>query len=141
MTSTTTVLAFDFGLKRIGVAVGQTVSGTASPVTTLDAASESLWPQIDALLKEWRPGVLLVGEPLPRNGAEALFAGLRDFSRELASRKIPVYPVDESSSSIEANERLVARRQSGQGRRIRKADVDAEAARVIAERWLAESAN
>lgn len=137
MTSATTVLAFDFGLRRIGVAVGQTISGTASALTTLSSAdSVALWPQIDALIREWRPDALLVGEPPPRADAKALFAGLDEFLLELTARDLPVHRVDEGGSTLEANAALIELRRSGARKRIARPEIDAQAARIIAERWL-----
>lgn len=137
MTDATTVLAFDFGLRRIGVAVGQTISGSATPLTTLirDDLIE-LGNAIDQLIVEWKPDVLLVGEPLKRTDADDLFSALAVFVEELEERGLPVQKVDEAASSMEATARLNEQRRAGSRGRIRKAEIDAMAASVIAERWL-----
>ncbi|MCP5151396.1 MAG: Holliday junction resolvase RuvX [Ectothiorhodospiraceae bacterium] len=127
-----TALAFDYGLRRLGIAVGQSLTGTASPVTVLrmrDGAPD--WPAIAALLATWEPDVLVVGLPLNMDGSEQpLTARARGFARRLRGRfGLPVHEWDERLTSREARERLDA------AGRTRAAD-DAVAAEVILESWL-----
>ena len=133
------VLAFDYGRRRIGVAVGQSVTGTASAVTTLMTTGPELEAALRKLIAEWRPDTVVVGLPLNDDGCGGeLDSEIREFANRLAAiADRPVALVDERLSSVEAHERLVAGRRAGR-RRIRKTDIDAEAARVIAERWLRE---
>ena len=134
-----TVLAFDFGLRRIGVAVGQAVTRSATALTTLPAVEGE--PDGDALARligEWRPDRLLLGMPLAAGETSALEGPLERFRRRLEAFGIPVELVDEQFSSAEAQSRLAAERRSGaRRRRVRKADVDSLSARIIAEQWLA----
>ncbi len=133
------LLAFDYGRRRIGVALGIPLTHTAAPLTTLTCATldEPPWPAIDALLAEWRPGRLLVGLPEARPGSEALRAAIRAFAATLAERyTLPVEFVDERLSSREASERLRQQRQAGRRRRVRKAEIDAQAAAILVESWL-----
>ena len=64
------ILSFDFGFRRIGVAVGQTLTSTASPLETVSHGQKPDWAAIDRLVKEWRPALLLVGLPLGAEGEE-----------------------------------------------------------------------
>jgi putative Holliday junction resolvase len=126
-----TVLAFDFGTRRVGVAVGEVMLGIARPLTTIAAeANEARFAAIGKLIAEWQPGTLLVGLPLSLDGeATEMTDRCRRFARQLEARyRLPVTLVDERLSSTSADERL-----RGQGRdwRQRKAAVDAEAAAII----------
>ena len=136
MTDATTVLAFDVGLARIGVAVGQSVTGTATPLPTLNARSDALPEALARLVQQWRPAHILVGLPEAFDSPTSIRPHILAFAEDLGRFDRPVHLVDESLSSREAHERLKSRRQAG-GRRIQRGDVDAEAARIIAEQWLA----
>ena len=135
----TTILAFDFGLRRIGVAVGQTVTGSASPLGVI--ANGERGPdhaRIASLIEEWRPGLLVVGLPLNADGSEGTLVGAaREFVEQLERHGLPVDTCDEHLSSREAEQALLRARQAGSRGRIRKTDIDAAAAVVIAERYLA----
>ncbi len=134
------VLAFDLGRRRIGVACGDTVSRSASPLGAVPAGPAGpRWEAIEALLHEWRPALLVAGLPYNADGSESAAAvEARDFARELTRRyALPVELVDERYSSLEAGARLKDARASGlRGRRVAKTDVDAAAACIILERWL-----
>jgi putative Holliday junction resolvase len=134
------VLAFDFGRRRIGVACGDTLSRTASPITTVRVGRESLpWDAITDLMKDWQPALAIVGLPYNVDGSEnELAVAARAFAGEIARRYgLPVDLVDERYSSLEASARLREARALGvRTRRVAKADVDAAAAGVILERWF-----
>jgi putative Holliday junction resolvase len=134
------VLAFDFGRRRIGVACGDTVSRSASPLGAVAAGpAAARWEAIGSVLREWQPAMLVVGLPYNADGSENAAAGeARDFARELTRRyALPVELVDERYSSLEAGARLKGARASGlRKRRVAKTDVDAAAACIILERWL-----
>lgn len=135
-----TVLAFDYGLRRIGVAVGQTITASASPVgTLLSTPAGPDYDRIGALLREWRPDRLVVGLPLQADGSDSdMSRAARAFAAELGGRfELPVDCVDERHSSQEAQATLKLARQSGSRGRIRKEHIDAAAAVLIAERYLA----
>lgn len=138
-TGTVCVLGFDVGARRIGVAVGNTLSATARALTVVDAGEGGPdWPRIDALLREWQPQRLLVGEPLTLDGGEQpATQRARRFAREIAARSgLAVDLVDERASSKEADRRFAQRRRSGEARRSDAAALDAVAAEIIIERWL-----
>lgn len=131
-------LCFDFGRLRTGVAVGQRLTGTASPVITLTSHNNKPdWPHIAALLEDWRPAALVVGLPYNADGSEQpLTDEARRFARQLEGRfGLPVHLADERYSSAEAEEALRENRQAGR-RRVRKSDIDAVAACLILESWF-----
>ena len=129
-------IGFDFGYRRIGVAVGQTLTGSASPLSTLDAKlGVPNWDRIQKLLLEWKPLALVVGLPTCIDDTEQYTtAASRGFARQLRKRFfLPVYLVDERLSTVEARAQLF---ESGGYRKIKKAEVDSIAACVILEQWL-----
>ncbi|MCC5793979.1 MAG: Holliday junction resolvase RuvX [Chromatiales bacterium] len=134
------VLAFDFGLRRIGVAQADARVSMANPVTTLGAkAGAPDWGQLDVLVKEWGPDALVVGVPCEPDGSHG--PGSQPalaFSRLLGARyPLSVMLVDERLTSHAAEDMLRSARQSGlRRRRVRKEDIDSLSARLIAEAWL-----
>lgn len=142
--ATLTLLAFDVGARRIGVAVGNTVSQSAREVGVLDVhAAGPDWPLLDKWIREWRPGGLVVGDPATLDGGDQpIRRRARGFAHELRRRyHLPVQQVDERTSSIEAAQRFAAGRASGARKRHQAAQLDALAAVVILERWLTEPAS
>jgi putative Holliday junction resolvase len=134
------VLAFDFGLKRIGIAAGDTLTGTAAPRSAaLVTRSGPDWLAIAREIEALKPRRLIVGAPYNVDGTPGAIApAARRFANELERRfKLPVSMVDERWSSLEAGSALKRRRADGGRRRIRREDVDSAAAAVILERWLA----
>lgn len=138
-----TVLAFDYGLRRIGVAAGNVITCTAEPVTTLRAdRGRPDWDEVTACVNAWQPGIAVVGVPYNMDGSPGELTGLAQaFAADLAARfGIEVVTVDERLSSREAEDVLRRQRRSGTlGRRIRREDVDREAARVLLRQWLDRS--
>src|ERR1700733_2195494 len=133
-----TALGFDFGLKRIGVAVGQTVTGSASPLgVTAVRGGEPDWAAIGRYISEWRPASLVVGLPYNMDLSEQeMTQHARRFAEELAQRfPLPVHTVDERLSSREAEAQLKEQRQQGR-RRVSREDIDGAAACVILESWF-----
>jgi len=134
-----TILAFDFGLRRIGVAVGQDVTGSASPLGVVANRSTGMdTAKIDALLAEWRPTQLVVGMPAHADGSPSDIQDQVDgFIQELRTYGLPVDTVDERYTSVEAERVLKSARQAGTRGRISKDEIDSAAAVFIAERYLA----
>jgi len=134
------VVALDFGLKRIGIASGDTLTRSARPRGAIGNGPQGPdWPALQKVIDDVRPARLAVGEPYNADGSESpLTAVARRFAAELKQRcSLPVDMVDERWSSQDAEERLRAARASGQrGRRVTAADVDATAAAVILDRWF-----
>jgi putative Holliday junction resolvase len=134
-------LGFDVGSKLIGVAVGNRVTASARAVTTIAMRDDDPdWTALDALRSEWLPDTLVVGLPLTLEGAEqAASQRARRFAERLHERyRVPVMLVDERHSSREAARRFADARAEGLKRRRDAAQIDAEAAAVILERWLHE---
>lgn len=124
-----TLLAFDYGSRRIGVAVGQTVTSTATPLQSVVVKhGRPDWEALGALIELWAPDALVVGMPVNMDGSvHSLSPSIQRFCRQLQGRyRLPVFQVDERLSSDEA------------ARRGAHADLDAAAAQIILETWLGE---
>ncbi len=135
-----TVLAFDFGLKRIGIAVGDTVTGTAAPRPAVAGGPD--WAAIEREIRAQQPRLLVVGAPFNADGTPGtMLSAAQAFARELERRfAIPVRQVDERWSSVEASAALRDSRAEGiRRRRVRKEDIDSAAAAVILERWFVDN--
>jgi len=131
-----TVIAFDFGEKRIGVAVGETLIKTANVLTTIDTEVNDLrFAEIARLLKEWQPKLLIVGLPTHLDGSEHTVTQLsKKFAQRLEGRyNLPIIMVDERLSSIEASQHLS---EAGIKGRAQKALIDAVAAKVILQSYF-----
>ena len=135
-----TVLGFDVGAKRIGVAVGSAFGSGARALAVIDVHGNAPdWSAIDRLNTEWRPDGMVVGDPLTLDGGDQPIRNrAHAFARELHARYgVPVVLVDERSSSVEAAQRFALDRAEGRKRRRDAVALDAVAAAVIIERWLA----
>lgn len=125
-----TLLCFDYGEKRIGVAVGQPVTGTATALEIVPVRhGRPDWERIAALVRDWRPQALVVGLPLNLDGtSQPVTAAADRFARRLQGRfGVPVHRADERLTTVEARRQVTA-----------PGKVDAEAARIILESWLAQ---
>ena len=136
-----TVIAFDFGLRRIGVAVGQTVTASASPLGVVRNGSGGPdHEHIARLIRDWRPARLVVGMPMHADGsASDLGEHVHAFIGELGRYGLPIVAVDERHTSIEAEAALRRARAEGSRGRISKEAIDSAAAVLIAERYLARA--
>jgi putative Holliday junction resolvase len=133
-----TLLAFDYGTKNIGVAVGQTLTLSARELAVLKARDGiPNWDEIAALLKEWQPNVVLVGLPLNMDATESeLSTRARKFANRLHGRfGVAVELVDERLSSFEAKGEVI---RDGGSRHYKTSPVDSIAARIILESYLAK---
>ncbi|MDT8399921.1 MAG: Holliday junction resolvase RuvX [Pseudomonadales bacterium] len=141
-TKALTLLAFDYGTQKIGVAVGQSITGTASPLPVL-AARDGIpdWQLIETLIKQWRPDAFVVGLPLNMDGSDsAMTARARKFCQRLSGRfSLPCHGIDERLSSREAREQ--SRNDAAmQGKKHDpRSQIDSLAARLILETWFAEN--
>ncbi|RUO52395.1 Holliday junction resolvase RuvX [Pseudidiomarina homiensis] len=131
------LLGFDFGTHNIGVAVGQTVTGTASPLPALKAKDgQPDWVKVEKIIAEWQPKLLVVGLPLNMDGSEQ---PLTDLARKFANRLhgrfgLPIELQDERLTTVAAKEELFAR---GGYRELSKDKIDSAAAQLILEDYLA----
>jgi putative Holliday junction resolvase len=134
------LLAFDFGLRRLGVATANLATRTASPLTTLRIDREFPWRDIDRVVGDWQPSQLVVG--LPEGAGAAKIARLvRGFVAELVERyRLPVATVDETLTSAAAQTELTSARRSGfLRRRVGRESTDRVAACLIAEQWMSDA--
>ncbi len=130
---TRTLLAFDFGLKRIGIAVGEPELGTAHPLPAIAAPG---FDMITKLVAQWRPAALVVGLPVAERGEHPLAKRVERFARQLEGRfHLPVARVDERFTSVEAESRL---RETKTKSGMKKTAVDSVAAQLILEQYLDE---
>lgn len=136
-------LAFDYGLRHIGVAVGQSVTGTGTPLAPLKARDGIPdWAQIEKLIREWQPQQLVVGLPLNMDGSPSPMSGrTQKFARRVEGRfGLPVVLWDERLTSFEARGEILAE-SGGRSRDLnawRAGGVDSVSARLILEGWLAQ---
>ena len=136
-----TVMAFDFGEKRIGVATGETILKTAHALTTISAEqNEMKFKQIGLLITEWRPSLLIVGLPMHMDGEAHLMTQLaKKFAQRLEGRfNLPVVMVDERLSSNEAAQNLT---EAGVKGSKQKAILDAVAAQTILQSYFDQLPN
>jgi len=132
---TGTLIGFDFGERRIGVAVGETGTGIANPLGAIDAAAnDARFREIEKLVHEWRPAAFVVGRPRHQDDSEHAVAKLAEkFARRLQARyHVPVVMVDETLTSAAAEASLAGKRAGTK----RKGDVDAVAAAIILQSYL-----
>ena len=136
----TAVLGFDYGDKRIGLATGQTITGTATPLKTIrQVHGNPDWDAIAAEIEQWKPQALVVGMPYYSGGPgddkeNRMTRRVRQFCYELGKRfQLPVYDIDESLSSREAEASVKQDMKIGQHN---KHEIDRMAAAIILQRWL-----
>ena len=131
------ILAFDFGTQHIGVAVGQTVTKTSSPLIILNVAREGkeIWKTISSLIDEWKPDQLLVGKPLNMDGTPSeMMKKVDPFFKKLQKiSNIPCELVDERLTSFEAKQLIET--QSKDDR------VDDLAAKIFLDNWIEQYVN
>lgn len=133
------LIAFDFGTKRIGVAVGQTVTKTARPLDTVQAKDGiPHWDTIEKLIKKWLPDALVVGIPLNMDGSDQrITQQARDFASKLHEKfNLPVHEMDERLTTKDARERLF---NEGGYKALQDGQVDRVAAQLILQNWFIEN--
>lgn len=131
------LLGVDFGLRRIGFAIGQTLTQTANPLDTILAQGGiPSWTAIDKIIQAWQPLAIIIGIPLNMDGtAQSMTHRARRFALDLKFRfQLPVHGMDERLTSFDARQALF---DEGGYRAIQKNKVDALAAKLILEEWMA----
>lgn len=134
-----TVLGFDYGTRRIGVATGQTITDSATPLTTLNSINQKPdWSAIGQLIEQWKPDALIVGLPTYLDGSRSeMTEKALKFSRQLEGRyNLTVYTVNESLSSYEAEQEIQQHKKIGQHN---KQEIDKMAAAIIVQSWLEQN--
>ena len=132
-------LGFDYGTQRIGVAFGQSLTGTAQPVCVLRARDGIPdWAEIESLIAEWRPNLFVVGLPYNLDGSESdLMVRAVKFANRLNGRfNKPSYGMDERLSSVEAAEQILEENRGSK----KRAAIDDIAAQIILQNWFSELA-
>ncbi|MFK5913352.1 MAG: Holliday junction resolvase RuvX [Woeseiaceae bacterium] len=136
-----TFLGFDFGTKRIGIAIAQEVTGTANPLTTVTAKKHKPdWDSISKIINEWQPDLLIIGLPLHMDGSEQpMTQAARRFSNQLNGRyNLPIALMDERLSSNEA-ESILKERSGGAAVFQEKEQIDMISAQLILQSWLSQN--
>lgn len=136
-TRSQTLLGFDFGLKRIGVAVGQTLTKSANPIAVLKAINgEPVWDDIKTLIQTWKADALVVGIPYNMDGSEQpLTKRAKNFIKKLRTHfSLPIYTIDERLSTVEAKQQLFDRGELKNT--VTTQQLDSYAAKLILEQWL-----
>ncbi|CAN8142084.1 ribonuclease H-like domain containing nuclease [uncultured Thiomicrorhabdus sp.] len=131
------IIGFDFGLRRIGVAIGQTVTQTASPEAIVNSQDgKPDWQSITQLFEKWQPAAIVVGLPMHLDGSEQpLTQPARKFGQRLSGRYgRPVFFIEEQLSSIEAEQRHAHSKKRG-----KIPHIDDHAAQIILENWLQQN--
>ena len=134
-----TVLGFDYGTESTGVAIGQTTTNTARPLTALKSQNGvPNWPKIEKLIQNWKPNALIVGIPLNMDGStQPITQAAKEFAQELQQRfNLPVHEIDERLTTIEARNKLFEEKGY---KGLLKSAIDAAAATIIVENWLNQS--
>ncbi len=138
------LLAFDFGKRRVGVGLGLPETGTATPLATISYHQQgALWMEIQSLIATWNPQLLLVGMPVRDDGKTAsLKKPIQHFAATLKKRyDLPVEFIDEQLTSFEALDRLKQQRQHGRRKKVQKMEIDRQAAAILIENWLSTYSN
>ena len=134
-------IGFDFGERRIGVAVGQSNTLTASPLCVVrNINGRPEWDNITTIIEEWKPAALIVGLPLTADGETQQLTSLaKSFAKHLRGRyQLPVHLCDERYTSNEASRIIANNRQQQNRRKAKRGDSDTIAAALILEQWLNE---
>jgi putative Holliday junction resolvase len=131
------IIAFDFGVKSIGVAIGQQITGTGSPLSAIKAVDGiPQWQTLDDVFNEWQPTEIVVGFPTNMDGSDQpITARAKKFAKRLYNHfKIPVHGHDERLTTVEAKERLF---ELGGYKKLTKGKIDSVSAVLILESWFA----
>lgn len=131
-----TLLGFDFGTKYIGVATGQSITQTATPLTTLKARDgEPRWEEVKRLVEQWSPDALVIGIPLNMDGTESdMSQKARAFAHKLSAQtNLPVHECDERLTTHEAKSLLL---ELYGPKALEKTTIDSFAAKLIVESWM-----
>jgi len=134
----TNIIGFDYGARRIGIAIGVIDMQTANPLTTVTVPPSGIpWDEITAILEEWKPSKLVVGTVShSTQNNNAIQKQVKTFCKSLKSRyHLPVETIDEANTSVKAYEILKNLRSKGQRKKINKTDIDKASAAIILDSW------
>ena len=140
----TSVIGFDYGTRRIGIAIGVLDMQTANPLTTIVVPPSGIpWDEIATIIEEWKPTTLVVGKVShSTQNNNAIQKHIDNFCKSLNTRyDLPVETIDESNTSVKAYEILKDLRTKGQRKKINKTDIDKASAAIILDSWFASNDN
>jgi len=131
-------IGIDFGLANIGIAIGQSITKTASALITIHVNKKFTWDKFDDVINQWKPAAIIIGKPLNEDGQEQLTTKqAHNFAKKLKRRyHLPVHEVDERYSSLEAQDEFADARKQGKAKKKHGKNLDAHAAKNILQRWL-----
>lgn len=131
-------IGIDYGLANTGIAIGQSITNTASALKTLHTNQKFNWDELDKIINQWQPEAIIIGKPLSEDGKKQLMTKqAHNFAKKLIHRyKLPVYEVDERYSSMLAQDEFANARKQGNAKKKHSKDLDAHAAKHILQRWL-----
>ncbi len=131
-------IGIDYGLVNIGVAVGQSITKTASALKTIRVKNKFSWDELDKIINQWQPKAIIIGRPLTEDGQEQLTTRqAHNFANKVKNRyKIPIHEVDERYSSMAVQEEFAQARAMGNAKRKHGKSLDAHAAKNILQRFL-----
>ena len=131
-------IGIDFGLKNIGISVGQSITKTAAALKTIHINKKFTWDELDEIINKWQPKAIIIGRPLTEDGQEQLTTKqAHNFANKVKDRyKLPVYEVDERYSSMAVQEEFAQARAIGNAKRKHGKSLDAHAAKNILQRFL-----
>lgn len=135
-----TYIGIDFGLANIGIAVGQSITKTASALKTIHTNHKFTWDELDKIIQQWQPHAIIIGKPLTEDGQEQLATRqASNFAQKIRNRyEVEVFEVDERYSSMQAQADFATARKHGNAKKKHNRNLDAHAAKNILQRWLNE---
>ena len=131
------ILGVDFGQKRIGLALGQTMTQSARALSTV-ANNQQLWHELAAVIKEWQISQIVIGLPLDMDGEEQeITRQVKNFAKKLQQQfELPINYIDERLTSYEAERQFKTQRANKLAKAKHKSQIDAMAAQIILQSWL-----
>jgi putative Holliday junction resolvase len=131
-------IGIDYGLSHIGIALGQSITGTASALSTIHVTKKFNWTQLDAIINQWQPMAIIIGKPVSEAGKEQLITRqAHNFAKKLVHRyQLPVHEMDERYSSMQAQQDFADARKIGNAKKKHGGNLDSHAAKIILQRWL-----
>jgi len=131
-------IGIDYGLANIGIAIGQSITKTASALKTIHVNQNFSWDELDEIIQQWKPSAIIIGKPLTEDGKEQLTTKqTHNFAKKLKKRyQLPIHEVDERYSSMLAQDEFAQARKQGNAKRKHSSNLDAHAAKHILQRWF-----
>lgn len=131
-------IGIDYGTVKMGVAIGQSITQTASALKTIKVKHPYNWQELDEIIKQWQPQAIIIGLPLTEDGQQQLISKqAHNFAKKLHNRyNLPIHEMDERFSSMQAQDDFSQARNIGNAKRKQGKNLDAHAAKNILQRWL-----